>query len=72
VSKAEKGPTYNLLIDTVSIDLAIAPVQHLGCLINLAFADEPPGRFWHKDKDDSNDSDHSPLIGIISKLIMKG
>jgi hypothetical protein len=60
-----------LLIDTVSSDLAIAPVQHLRRLINLAFAHEPPGRFWHKDKDDSNDSDHSPLIGMISKLIMK-
>lgn len=56
-----RNVTYNLLLDVISVDISVAESEHLGCLVELAFAHEPPWGLWEKHKNNGNRTNHRPL-----------
>lgn len=64
-----KGKTYNLFLDIVALNAAVAHLQHFGGLVELTFTREPPRRLRKEDEDDSGKADHRPLnIGGLAWL----
>lgn len=58
--------TDNLFLNIILLNTTIAHLQNLGCLIDLSFTREPPGRFRDEGEDDSDEADHRPLKTRVS------